>query len=54
MTFLSARSSSIRFGIKNAFLFHVPKFRGDMNFAARIAKKGDLTMYRKMFTGMIA
>jgi len=24
-----------------------------MNFAARIAKKGDLTMYRKMFTGMI-
>ena len=24
-----------------------------MNFAARISKKGDLTMYRKMFTGMI-
>ena len=23
-----------------------------MNFAARISKKGDLTMYRKMFTGM--
>jgi hypothetical protein len=24
-----------------------------MNFAARISKKGDLTMYRKMFTGII-
>jgi hypothetical protein len=24
-----------------------------MNFEARISKKGDLTMYRKMFTGMI-
>ena len=24
-----------------------------MNFAARISKKGDLTMYRKMFAGMI-
>jgi hypothetical protein len=35
----------MRFGIKNAFLFH------ELN--SRISKKGDLTMYRKMFTGMI-
>jgi len=45
MTLLSERSSSMRFGIKNAFLFH------ELN--SRISKKGDLTMYRKMFTGMI-
>jgi hypothetical protein len=35
----------MRFGIKNAFPFH------ELN--SRISKKGDLTMYRKMFTGMI-
>src|SRR6267143_2551924 len=45
MTFLSGGPSSLRFGIKNAFLFH------ELN--SRISKKGDLTMYRKMFTGMI-
>jgi hypothetical protein len=44
----------MRFGIKNAFLYLGSKFRDDMNFEARITKKGDLTMYRKMFTGMIA
>jgi len=35
----------MRFGIRNAFLFH------ELN--SRISKKGDLTMYRKMSTGMI-
>jgi hypothetical protein len=33
------------FGIQDAFLFE------ELN--SRISKKGDLTMYRKMFTGMI-
>jgi len=45
MTSLSGPSFSMRFGIKNAFLFD------ELN--SRISKKGDLTMYRKMFTGMI-
>ena len=35
----------MRFGTKNAFLFD------ELN--SRMSKKGDLTMYRKMFTGMI-
>jgi hypothetical protein len=29
------------------------KFRDEKDFEARISMKGDLTMYRKMFTGMI-
>jgi len=45
MTSLSGRSLAMRFGIKSAFLL------GELN--SRISKKGDLTMYRKMFTGMI-
>src|SRR6267378_828999 len=45
MTSLSGRSLAMRFCIKSAFLL------GELN--SRISKKGDLTMYRKMFTGMI-
>src|SRR5882724_10406558 len=45
MTLLPGRSSSMRFGTRNAFLLH------ELN--SRISKKGDLTMYRKMFAGMI-
>jgi hypothetical protein len=29
------------------------EFRGDMNYEARITHKGDLAMYRKMFTGVV-
>jgi hypothetical protein len=43
----------MRFGSKDAFLSLEIKFRGNINFKARIYKKGYLTMYRKMFTGMI-
>jgi hypothetical protein len=45
MTLLAGRSPSMRFGIQDAFLFD------ELN--SRISKKGDFTMYRKMFTGMI-
>jgi hypothetical protein len=34
--------------------YFMTKFRGDMNFETRISKKGDLIMYRKMFTGMMS
>jgi hypothetical protein len=43
----------VRFGIKNAFLSSETKFRDDINLKRGSLRKGDLTMYRKMLTGMI-